>query len=77
VGDVIRSLSPDGVITHPHEGGHPDHDATALAVRPGCRPRGAGGEPAAAAGGMWGYRMGPDGIEPYRSSPHWTRSNAR
>lgn len=30
--DIFRALDPDLVISHPYEGGHPDHDATALAV---------------------------------------------
>ena len=29
---LILRLSPDVLISHPYEGGHPDHDATALAV---------------------------------------------
>jgi LmbE family N-acetylglucosaminyl deacetylase len=29
---VLRSIEPDVVITHPYEGGHPDHDAVAFAV---------------------------------------------
>jgi LmbE family N-acetylglucosaminyl deacetylase len=29
---LISQVAPDGVITHPYEGGHPDHDATACAV---------------------------------------------
>ena len=29
----IGELAPDVVITHPYEGGHPDHDATALATQ--------------------------------------------
>jgi LmbE family N-acetylglucosaminyl deacetylase len=32
VSDLIARLEPEVVITHPYEGGHPDHDATALAV---------------------------------------------
>lgn len=27
----------EAVLTHPYEGGHPDHDATAFAVRAACR----------------------------------------
>jgi LmbE family N-acetylglucosaminyl deacetylase len=29
----LRELRPDAIFTHPFEGGHADHDATALAVR--------------------------------------------
>jgi LmbE family N-acetylglucosaminyl deacetylase len=34
---VLAGLRPDVVITHPYEGVHPDHDATAFAVRAACR----------------------------------------
>ncbi|WP_437777082.1 PIG-L deacetylase family protein [Sorangium sp. So ce1097] len=30
--DLFAQTRPEVVITHPYEGGHPDHDATALAV---------------------------------------------
>ena len=30
---LFRRLQPDVVLTHPYEGGHPDHDATAFAVQ--------------------------------------------
>lgn len=30
---VVRDVRPAYVVTHPFEGGHPDHDATAIAVR--------------------------------------------
>lgn len=39
--DMLEEVEPDVVLTHPYEGGHPDHDAaafavhTALALRPG------------------------------------------
>ena len=33
----LSRLEPEVVITHPYEGGHPDHDATALAVHAACR----------------------------------------
>ncbi len=33
----LNRLEPEIVITHPYEGGHPDHDATAFAVHSACR----------------------------------------
>ncbi len=33
----IRTISPDAVLTHPYEGGHPDHDACAFAVHAAMR----------------------------------------
>lgn len=33
IGELIRRLSPEIVLTLAYEGGHPDHDAVALAVR--------------------------------------------
>jgi LmbE family N-acetylglucosaminyl deacetylase len=29
---LVTAVSPEAVMTHPYEGGHPDHDATACAV---------------------------------------------
>jgi N-acetylglucosamine malate deacetylase 2 len=34
--DLFRELRPDLVITHPYEGGHPDHDAAAFTVQAAC-----------------------------------------
>lgn len=34
---LIRDLAPVAVLTHAYEGGHPDHDAAALAVHLACR----------------------------------------
>jgi LmbE family N-acetylglucosaminyl deacetylase len=34
--DVLRELCPAAILTHPYEGGHPDHDATAFAVHAAC-----------------------------------------
>lgn len=34
--DVFDELRPDVVLTHPYEGGHTDHDATAFAVHLAC-----------------------------------------
>jgi len=34
--ELIDTLNPDVVLTHPYEGGHTDHDATAFAVHLAC-----------------------------------------
>jgi N-acetylglucosamine malate deacetylase 2 len=34
--DILRELRPSFLLTHPYEGGHPDHDATAFAVHAAC-----------------------------------------
>ncbi|HLI82454.1 MAG TPA: PIG-L deacetylase family protein [Bryobacteraceae bacterium] len=36
VADVLRQVRPAAILTHPYEGGHPDHDATAFAVHAAC-----------------------------------------
>lgn len=36
VAEVMAELRPEVVLTHPYEGGHPDHDAAAFAVRAAC-----------------------------------------
>lgn len=37
VGTLLRTLRPRVVLTHPYEGGHPDHDAVAFAVHAALR----------------------------------------
>jgi N-acetylglucosamine malate deacetylase 2 len=32
----LSEARPEAVVTHPYEGGHPDHDATAFAVHAAC-----------------------------------------
>jgi LmbE family N-acetylglucosaminyl deacetylase len=34
--DLIRKARPGVILTHPYEGGHPDHDAAAFAVHAAC-----------------------------------------
>ena len=36
IAGLLEKLEPDLVITHPYEGGHPDHDATAFGVHAAC-----------------------------------------
>jgi LmbE family N-acetylglucosaminyl deacetylase len=62
--DRLRSWRPALVITHPYEGGHPDHDATAFAAALACRR--AGG-PALVE--MTSYHAAPSGIATGRFLP--------
>jgi len=39
VADLMDEVRPDIVLTHPYEGGHSDHDATAFAVHLACGTR--------------------------------------
>lgn len=32
IASEVRTFQPDAILTHPYEGGHPDHDACAFAV---------------------------------------------
>ena len=34
--DIVRKGRPGVILTHPYEGGHPDHDAAAFAVHAAC-----------------------------------------
>lgn len=34
--EVLAACGAEAVLTHPYEGGHPDHDATAFAVHQAC-----------------------------------------
>jgi LmbE family N-acetylglucosaminyl deacetylase len=66
---IIDQFQPELVITHPYEGGHPDHDATALAVHAACRMlsnRGLAPPPLAETSS---YHVGPQGIQPYHFLP--------
>jgi LmbE family N-acetylglucosaminyl deacetylase len=36
IAEILRHIQPDMVLTHPYEGGHPDHDATAFAAHSAC-----------------------------------------
>jgi LmbE family N-acetylglucosaminyl deacetylase len=59
---TLDELRPDLVVTHPYEGGHPDHDAAAFAVRGAVRLVDRGGSRAPAVFEMTSYHAGPGGI---------------
>lgn len=61
----------DLVLTHPYEGGHPDHDATAFAVQAAAALRRRAGAPAPVLLEMASYHAGPDGrLQAGRFLPH-------
>ena len=75
--EFVSDARPDVVVTHPYEGGHPDHDATAFAVAAACqllRPGlpAPGGKPPGRSGHnrapahleFTSYHNGPAGLAP-------------
>ena len=64
IAEALRKAKPELVVTHAYEGGHPDHDAVAFAVRAALQM--AGVRPFAE---MTGYHAGPQGIELGRFLP--------
>jgi LmbE family N-acetylglucosaminyl deacetylase len=54
---IISALRPEVVITHPFEGGHPDHDATAFAVHHACELLRRRGEPSSVVIEMTSYHQ--------------------
>jgi LmbE family N-acetylglucosaminyl deacetylase len=70
VAGIVDELEPDCILTHPYEGGHPDHDACALAARAALllsRSQPVLGE-------FTSYHAGPEGIETgeFLSAPSWS-----
>lgn len=59
---TVRDLRPAVVLTHPYEGGHPDHDAAAFAVHAACRMIERGGERAPAIVESPSYHARGEGI---------------
>ncbi|KGM33696.1 PIG-L deacetylase family protein [Inquilinus limosus] len=57
------------VLTHPYEGGHPDHDATGFAVHAARRLMQRQGAAAPALAEMAFYHLGPDGLALQRFPP--------
>lgn len=42
LGELLDTLQPELLVTHPYEGGHPDHDCAALLASLALRPSGIG-----------------------------------
>jgi LmbE family N-acetylglucosaminyl deacetylase len=61
VAGQFTALGTRLVLTHPFEGGHPDHDATAFAVHAARRLLQRQGEAAPVIAEMAFYHLGPDG----------------
>jgi LmbE family N-acetylglucosaminyl deacetylase len=61
---LFLRLAPAAVLTHPYEGGHPDHDASAFAVHAAARLLRRDGLPAPAVVEMACYHQGSHGIRP-------------
>jgi LmbE family N-acetylglucosaminyl deacetylase len=59
---LLRVHSPMSVLTHPYEGGHPDHDATAFAVHAAAALLRRQGVAAPAIVEMSSYHQGPQGL---------------
>jgi LmbE family N-acetylglucosaminyl deacetylase len=67
---LLRELQPEMVLTHPYEGGHPDHDATAFIVHAACRLLRQQGLPTPAVVEMTSYHNSPAGIRPGEFLPN-------
>jgi len=61
---LLRELQPEMVLTHPYEGGHPDHDATAFIVHAACELLSRQGLPGPVIVEMTSYHNSPQGIRP-------------
>jgi N-acetylglucosamine malate deacetylase 2 len=70
VAALLHDRRPEVVITHPYEGGHPDHDATAFAAHAACRLLEQQGRRPPALIEMTSYHQGPQGIEVYEFLPY-------
>lgn len=69
VGCFVRERQPAVIMTHPYEGGHPDHDATAFAVHAACRLLATEGRTPPAMIEMASYHAGEQGIATGRFLP--------
>lgn len=68
--DQFALLQPGVVISHPYEGGHPDHDAAAFATQAACRLLRERGQAAPVPLEMTSYHRGQAGLEVFAFLPH-------
>jgi N-acetylglucosamine malate deacetylase 2 len=59
---IFRRVQPGAVLTHPYEGGHPDHDCAAFAVQLACEVLAAAGLEAPPVLEFTSYHAGPEGM---------------
>lgn len=69
---LIERWRPEVVFTHPYEGGHPDHDACAFAVRQAVGLRTGQDGPLVIEAAF--YHAGPEGIATGCFLPDWSRT---
>ena len=62
--ELLRAERIEAVLTHPYEGGHPDHDATALAVHAARALLESAGTPPPAIAELTSYHNSVRGLEP-------------
>lgn len=67
---VLLDIRPAVVYTHPYEGGHPDHDATAFAVHSALRLLPSKGVSPPVISEFTSYHAGPDGLETNEFLPY-------
>lgn len=66
---VLGRIAPQVVVTHPYEGGHPDHDAAAFAVSLACRRLWKASAPPPVVIEMTSYHNRSGGIETFTFLP--------
>lgn len=67
---ILLDIRPGTVYTHPYEGGHPDHDATAFAVHSAIRLLALKGVSRPVTWEFTSYHAGPDGLQTNEFLPY-------
>ncbi len=67
--DIVQTIGPELVLTHPYEGGHPDHDAVAFAVHAAWKLIAEAGRNPPAIAEFTSYHAGRWGLEVFEFLP--------